>query len=530
MTHYHTINKAYLLPLLIVAGGMFPPLTGCWDDSLIPKWYATTIALVVCGVICQWKAIREVSATEWLSCIADAAAIGILFQAGYTLIDQQIHFSHPSGGITGTFDVPAGLALTVCLLLPFILWQRKNGQRKTLYSAALLTGILLVALSQSRAGIVALCAEGVVLLLFCHIKRWTKTIAVLCVSIGACLIVLHTKQDSSTGRAFIMEQTCSLIQEKPLAGHGFHGFSREYMTRQQHYFQKQPDSEAARLADEIKHPLNEFLQTWVNYGVSGALLLLLCILLPVIAYPRHPLVWMNTGALFIFCALSYPLNYPIAWVFLVGGVAMSAHKWIPFDVRLATIGPVAILALGLLIALPCDIMLSRAHNYTRRGGHSRAIATYGECKKLFGTFPFSWVYPFRCHQYLYNYTYELYSMGHLDEARQTATECALYANGYNLQLLTGDICQMQGDFETAITHYQNAADMCPVRFAPLSGMLQTYQQTGDTVKADSIAQVILNKPIKIPSSDIDEMKAEAKRVKSGFKGQRAKDEGLRLMR
>ena len=188
---------------------------------------------------------------------------------------------------------------------------------------------------------------------------------------------------------------------------------------------------------------------------------------------------------------------------------MAAHKWMAFNLRRAVIGQVAILALGLLIALPCDIMLSKADNYTRRGGHSRAIATYGECKKLFGTFPFTWVYPFRCHQFLYNYTYELYSMGHLDEARQTATECALYANGYNLQLLTGDICQMQGDFETAISHYQNAAHMCPVRFAPLSGMLQTYQQTGNTVKADSIAQTIIDKPVKIPSPDIDEMKAEA---------------------
>ena len=53
--------------------------------------------------------------------------------------------------------------------------------------------------------------------------------------------------------------------------------------------------------------------------------------------------------------------------------------------------------------------------------------------------------------------------------------------------------------------------MCPVRFAPLSGLLQTYQQTGDTVKADSIAQAILNKPIKIPSSDINEMRAEAEK-------------------
>jgi tetratricopeptide (TPR) repeat protein len=156
-------------------------------------------------------------------------------------------------------------------------------------------------------------------------------------------------------------------------------------------------------------------------------------------------------------------------------------------------------------------MLSKADNYSRRGGHSRAIVTYGECKKLFGTFPFTWVYPFRCHQFLYNYTYELYSMGHLDEARQTATECAQCANGYNLQLLIGDICQMQGDFETAITHCQNAAQMCPVRFAPLSGMLQTYRQTGDTIRADSIAQAILNKPVKIPSSDINEMRAEAEK-------------------
>ena len=122
MTHYPTQRGTYLLPLLIVAGGMFPPLTDCWDAYYVPKWYATTIGIIICGFTYQRKAIREVSATEWLSCIANAAAVGILFQAGYALIDQQFHFSLSSGGITGTFDVPAGLALTVCLLLPFILW------------------------------------------------------------------------------------------------------------------------------------------------------------------------------------------------------------------------------------------------------------------------------------------------------------------------------------------------------------------------------------------------------------------------
>ena len=81
---------------------------------------------------------------------------------------------------------------------------------------------------------------------------------------------------------------------------------------------------------------------------------------------------------------------------------------------------------------------------------------------------------------LYNYTYELYYMGHLDEAARIAKECEQCANGYNLQLLTGDIHQMQGDSETAITHYQHAHHMCPIRFAPLSGLLQTYQQMSDT--------------------------------------------------
>ena len=68
-----------------------------------------------------------------------------------------------------------------------------------------------------------------------------------------------------------------------------------------------------------------------------------------------------------------------------------------------------------------------------------------------------------------------------------------------------------GQWEAALHTYQNASNMIPCRFVPLYDMLQIYQQIGDTVKADSIAQTILNKPIKIPSSTIDKMKAEAEK-------------------
>lgn len=518
MTLSPTRNTLCILPLLIVAGCMFPPLTSCWDAYFVPKWYAATIGIIICGFIHQRKAIREVSASEWLSCLPRVAVMGILFQAGYVLLDWARHATLPPIGATGSFDVPAGLALTVCLLLPFVIYglnlSTVDKKQVWLYRITVLIGIALVVLSQSRAGVLALCLTGVVCLVHSRIKRWLKVGIILALTVGTCLAVLTTKRDSSSGRAFIMEQTIHLIQEKPLWGHGFHGFSRVYMPRQQHYFDVHPDATTAQLADEIKHPLNEFLLAWVNYGVLGALLLLLGILLPLIVFRRHPLAWMVVGTLFIFCSLSYPLHYPITWIYLAIGAGAAIHRYLPFKVRRASLATGVSLAVCLLTALPCDIMLSRAHNYIQRVGHSRAIATYGECKELFSTFPFTWVYPFRCHQYLYNYTYELYSMGHLDEARQTATECLQYANSYNLQLLTGDICQMQQEYDSAITHYQNAAQMCPVRFAPLSGMLQTYRQTGDTIKADSIAQIILHKPVKVPSAEIDAMKEEAKRVKN----------------
>lgn len=103
----------------------------------------------------------------------------------------------------------------------------------------------------------------------------------------------------------------------------------------------------------------------------------------------------------------------------------------------------------------------------------------------------------------------LYITGHLNDARKKTEECFKYSNGYNLQLLTGDICLKQGDYDNAIAHYQSAHYMCPVRYAPLSGLLETCQQTGDTIKADSIAEMIINKYVKVYSTDIRIIKSEA---------------------
>jgi len=41
--------------------------------------------------------------------------------------------------------------------------------------------------------------------------------------------------------------------------------------------------------------------------------------------------------------------------------------------------------------------------------------------------------------------------------------------------------------------------------------LKLYQQAGDTVRADSMAQEIIDKPVKIPSENINRIKTEARK-------------------
>lgn len=502
----------YILLQLIFIGCMFPPLPKCWDAYLIPKWYAGMASILVCSVIFSKKTIWNTAISEWISNLAKAAAIGIGLQTGYMLLS----ISHlTSRGFAGTFDAPAGLAVTICLAVATIAIHLKSDCSQRIptlfYRIAILTGIALVILSKSRAGLLALCFESIIILLYSRIKFGAKIGIIAIISSCTLVVVLTSKKDSSIGRNFITKQTVNLIQKRPLTGYGHHGFRKTYMPMQQHYFETYRDADAAWLADDIKHPLNEFLLAWVNYGFLGTLLLMMAILLPIVVFRFHPLAWMISGILFIFCSFSYPLSYPIAWVYILAGIVTAIHKWGKFQInhtlKFISVG----ISLCILTTLPCDFMQSKAYKYSKRGEHNRALQTYKECQHLFDHFPFSLVYHFRAPQFLYNYTYELYIMGHLEEAQRISKKCLQYTDNYNLQLLMGDINQMQRCFKKSVTHYHNAHYMCPVRIAPLSGIIQVYQQIGDTLKADSIAQIILNKPIKIPSAEIDEMKAEAKK-------------------
>ena len=116
-------------------------------------------------------------------------------------------------------------------------------------------------------------------------------------------------------------------------------------------------------------------------------------------------------------------------------------------------------------------------------------------------------------RFLYSYMVAQYKVSRLDEATNTYHQLRQYADTYDMELLAGDTYRHKQLYAEAMQHYETAMQMCPVRFAPLEGMMQTYIDNGDLLRADSIAQVILDKPVKVPSPQVEEIKRKAKEAK-----------------
>ena len=376
------------------------------------------------------------------------------------------------------------------------------------------------------------CVTVIILLMvYREAKRWVKTDALQLwggiigggLLLAVVLYVFSVKQESTGGRRFILERTWELIKERPLTGYGWHGFEREYMPHQAEYFKAHPDSPAAWYADEISHPLNEYLYLWVDFGIIAPLLLLLLFAVPYyFSLQGHrsplqlPLKGESTGhrgallmpvmVVLLFSLTSYPFLYPLPWVVMaltyivmlrkpIGRLKQRYRK----TVMVASIG-VCIAGLALTIwEMACEHEWAKLNRAVERHYTAAVIERYDKLVSHYSNNP----------RFLYSYMYGQYKVSRLDEALGTYQQLRQYADTYDMELLVGDAYRHKQQHAEALQHYETAMNMCPVRFAPLEGMMQTYMDSGDALRADSIAQVILSKPVKVPSPQVEEIKRKA---------------------
>ena len=114
--------------------------------------------------------------------------------------------------------------------------------------------------------------------------------------------------------------------------------------------------------------------------------------------------------------------------------------------------------------------------------------------------------------FLYNYAAELNVDGHYVESQQIAVECDNLWADYDLQMLMADNCRQLQQYRATESYLKKAAAMCPVKFMPLYQLTELYQETGRQKEAQELAQIILDKEIKIASPVISSIKNKMGKV------------------
>lgn len=536
-----------LIATLLLISTCMPPMQGLTDDVLMPKWYGAVMMGMVTAAIyltlpCREGKSYDVKRME--SGLKVAAMLVLTYHLVYALVADIIMRGIPDMRflyIKGVFDNPTGFALHTCVLVAMIgihpqplpsLPHRGKTERSGFHQTLTYIGkgsiwiltllsAAMVFLSGCRTGMI--CMAGTILLMiYQDAKRWVKPSAVRIWSgiIGGGLLlavvfyVFSVKQESTGGRRFILERTWELIEERPLTGYGLHGFEREYMPHQADFFKTHPDSPAAWYADEISHPLNEFLYLWVDFGIIAPILLLFVFAVPYYVYhlkKDHLLgqLLMSLIVVLLFSLTSYPFLYPLPWVVMVLTYLVMMRKPISRlkqryrkTVMVASIG-VCIAGLALMIwEITCEHEWAKLNRAVERHYTAAVIDRYDRLSGHYSSNP----------RFLYSYMVAQYKVSRLDEAIRTYLQLRQYADTYDMELLAGDTYRHKQLYAEALQHYETAMWMCPVRFAPLEGMMQTYRDNGDSFRADSIAQVILEKPVKVPSPQVGEIKRKAEDV------------------
>lgn len=487
------------------------------------------------GLVLVWVVVRSIGHVTLLYYLR-LAVVGVLYvrfrmagrryakETGLTVavltvvlamygLGQWLHVI-PAGGrsfpVVGTFDNPAGFASALAMGVPFVLPFVKHGRRGVQVAAvsALLLVLAVLVAAQSRAALLATLAV-LVLWAASSSRRpvgtfWKVAVPVL---LAAALVGMYfLKKDSADGRLLIWWVTLRLIMQHPVVGGGTHAFWRAYMPAQADYFRLHPDSRFALLADNVRHPFNEYLSVLLQWGVVGLLLLAIVVLLAVRAWRSHRDSEKDTFllalvALGIVACFSYPMNYPFAWIILTGGLATfgsATPAWRPRQFpSLVQTTIVTIVSTALLVTSAIQYhYYEEWHNVAH---HRPAVAM----EKLAEAYERLLPHMKRDSFFLYNYAAELYYHKRYEEATVMLEKASEYRCDYDIFHLKGDLQKDQHHLSDARDTYTSLTQMCPNRYIPIYRLFCIALDNKDLDEAMVLAKTILTKPIKVTSPQVE---------------------------
>lgn len=500
---------------LLLFAAQIPVSTRFSDEMLVPKWFATGCVLVLSVTLLSIRLIgkEHIRKGPRLFMQMELATVAVCTgHAIYALLQASGMACRHTLLVAGCFDNPAGLASCLCLSWPlgFEWWSQTGKLKHTFFCMAKALCLCGIIACGSRTGLLCVLSVSLVMAFDKYGKngkRYLYALSAAVLLLGLAAVLTFTcKRASTTGRWFIIERTAEMIGLNPVTGWGGGGFKAHYMDFQADYFAGHPWSPYTDVADQVNHPLCEYLNLAVDYGFAGIAVMLSLIFFTLRYHFRHRCASGRTGlyvltAVAAFSLCSYPFLYPFTWVmtlFAIGAIFHPAIRCIRMSgAHTGRLVGTAGLAVSMFSALPlfmkiCDeLEWAKIEKRAEYGQSERMMPRYA---RLYGRMRHN---PY----FLYNYAVEELEAGRDRAADRTAAECDTYWADYDLELLRGEIDESLNEYGKATAHFRRAGNMCPSRLIPMEAWFDMSCLKGDSATADKIARNALAVKVKVRNAE-----------------------------
>lgn len=476
------------------------------DVHIVPRWLSFTLLYALLFLLTSLYRLKRYGIDD-IKIYVYVSIVAVSVIEAVKGVSEYFLYHH---SIVGCFDNVAGYASMQCVGIAFLLHfcdKKYRTVTRIMTWSAILIVILSLVLSQSRTGVLV----ALVITMFFVVEASTPKIRRILICgcalllIMVLLICLSIKTDSTEGRKFILCRSWEMIKDKPLFGFGYDGFKLHYMDYQADFFSSNQGSKHSMLADNVKHPLNEYVKIVIEYGFVGFLCIISGLsLLYWSINKKYGVIdfsmFLSLLSIALLALFSYPLQYPHTWLILT----------LPFFLAYVKSSNIcrgyhhSLLASSLLAILVFSVRINKELQWGYLYHNHQNI----EREELLLRYDKLYTY-FRLNPYfLYNYAHILYQSQEYNRALLVANQCNEYWHDYNLEILRGDIYDSIGNKDYAISTFINASHMCPNRFMPLHKLFRMALKQRNYDLAKFYAKAVLSKPIKVDSAEIQFIRNE----------------------
>lgn len=346
--------------------------------------------------------------------------------------------------------------------------------------------------------------------------KWKRKRAVMTVigSVATLMLVFFLmfmiKQDSAKGRLFMWKIACRAVAEKPWSGHGEGSFAAAFGVAQEKYFAGEEYSQwEEHVAGSPKYAFNEYLKVTIEYGIPVTILVLLVIgfcLYSGIRQERYG-VCAAIISLLVFSFSSYPLQFPVFLVTLVGLllVCVMNNRWTTLVMMAVVIAAYGIYRLPddrkMLDACREEVNVRMLY---RAGAYEAALEGYER------------LYPLLKEKdsFMFEYGHCLHKLERYEDSNRIMEEAMKVSNDPMILNIIGKNYQQMGNYRAAENRFIRAISRLPGRIYPYYLLAKLYAEPDfcQPDKFEEMKRIVWTKTPKVMSTAIREMREELEKI------------------